>query len=516
MYNKRHLKSVLLCAVLAVLFLFTLGQLRREYAAPAAVSCLNIPVVSPEEGISGRTLSQQDYYNQIFFEGERVALDRSTGIIYLSQKIGTQTTIHDLQGCLELQNRFCRLSFLEDPMFFDLDAAVRQGHTFTLLVLQPFSGYSEYQVAFTTLPVIRMDGNYSHTKDDGRKVNLGDFCIWNAGASDSPVYSTKSAQTYWNIRGGLTTDFDKKSWRLSLVDEKKHKNNMAFFGLEADDDWVLNAMVMDDTKLRDRFCMNLWNALSIQYDYNFSMADGHYAELVLNGEYAGLYLLQRRIDDKYLHLDTGTDILMKGRPDWEAEKTGTRYELQTSPFDETESCREIENAISGQGNSINLPNFIDLSLLIQFTNGGDNCNTKNMFYVLQPKNSVYQLSWVPWDMDLTFGNHSVGTPAENFSKSVNAVATRRETETIRQYVPDLDVQLAGRWQELRSGIYSDQNIQAHFQQLLDTLAASGALQRDQARWGLFHNGDDTAELLLRFASERLTFLDAYYAEHLYK
>ena len=512
MYEKRNLKFILLAVVLTALTLFTLHQLHLESKSPAAVSCLDVPVASPEDAIGGRNLRQTDYYNQLFFEGERVGLDRNTNTIYLSQKIDAHTTLRDLQGRLELQNRFCSLVFPEDPMFGDLDTAVREGHVFTLLILQPFSGYSEYQVVFTTLPVIRMDGDYSHTKDDGRKVNLGDFCVWNAGAPDSPDYSTKSARTYWNIRGGLTTDFDKKSWRLSLVNEKKQKNNMSFFGLDADDDWVLNALVMDDTKLRDRFCMNLWNELATNTDHNFKMSDGSYAELILNGEYAGLYLLQRRIDDKYLQLDTETDILMKGRPDWEAQKTGTAYELQSSPLSEEDSCLEIENAISGQGNCVNLPNFIDLNLMLQFTYAIDNCNAKNMFYVLQPRDDHYLLSWVPWDMDLTFGNRTVGTPAENQSHAVNAMVFRRETKQIQQYVPDLDRKLAERWQELRSDIYSDENIQSHFRRLQDTLTASGVLQRDQVCWGLFHNGGDTTEQLLRFAVERLSFLDDYYSD----
>ena len=514
MYEKRNLKFILLAVILTALCLFSLHQLHLEHKPPAAVSCLNVPVVSSEDAIGGRKLRQTDYYNQLFFEGERVGLDRNTNTIYLSQKIDAHTTLRDLQGRLELQNRFCSLVFPEDPMFDDLDTAVRDGHVFSLLILQPFSGYSEYQVVFTTLPVIRMDGDYSHTKDDSRKVNLGDFCVWNAGAPDSSDYSTKSTRTYWNIRGGLTTDFDKKSWRLSLVDEKKKKNSVSFFGLDADDDWILNALVMDDTKLRDRFCMNLWNELADDTDHNFRMSDGGYAELVLNGEYAGLYLLQRRIDDKYLQLDTATDILMKGRPDWQAQKTGTAYEVQSSPLSEADSCLEIENAISGQGNCVNLPNFIDLNLMLQFTYAIDNCNAKNMFYVLQPQDGHYLLSWVPWDMDLTFGNRTVGTPAKNHDNAVNAMISRRETTQLAQYIPDLDVRMSVRWQELRSGIYSEENLIQHLQQLQDTLSASGALQRDQVRWGLLHDSGDTPEQMLRFMTERLTFLDNHYSDTL--
>ena len=116
MYEKRNLKFILLAVVLTALTLFTLHQLHLESKSPAAVSCLDVPVASPEDALVGRTLRQKDYYNQLFFDGERVGLDRNTNTIYLSQKIDSHTTLRNLQGRLELQNRFCSLVFPEDPM----------------------------------------------------------------------------------------------------------------------------------------------------------------------------------------------------------------------------------------------------------------------------------------------------------------------------------------------------------------------------------------------------------------
>ena len=57
--------------------------------------------------------------------------------------------------------------------------------------------------------------------------------------------------------------------------------------------------------------MDLWNTYLAQEEYNYKMSQGKYAEVVCNGQYCGLYLLQRRIDRKYLELDEN-QFLAKG------------------------------------------------------------------------------------------------------------------------------------------------------------------------------------------------------------
>lgn len=56
--------------------------------------------------------------------------------------------------------------------------------------------------------------------------------------------------------------------------------------------------------------MKLWNRLAEQSPWDYPMSSGAYCEVVLNGHYQGLYLLQRRVDRKYLGLSDG-QILLK-------------------------------------------------------------------------------------------------------------------------------------------------------------------------------------------------------------
>ena len=69
-------------------------------------------------------------------------------------------------------------------------------------------------------------------------------------------------------------------------------------------------MALDDFKVKEQFAMKLWNRLAEQSPWDYPMSSGAYCEVVLNGHYQGLYLLQRRVDRKYLGLSDG-QILLK-------------------------------------------------------------------------------------------------------------------------------------------------------------------------------------------------------------
>lgn len=505
MVNKRFFKVILLVVVLILLLGYTSLCYLRENAAPPAHSCLGVPILQTHPG----NRSQQDYYNQILFQGSRVALDRSSNTIYISQRISDQSMLSDLEGLLEINNPFCDLAFLADPMFDDLETAVSEGHRFTLFVNQPFGSYSEYNVIFTTFPVIRMDGAYSHSLENERKVYLGELILWNAEPM-AKVYSTKASQSYWHIRGGITTDFPKTSWRVSLVDEYRKKNDVSFLGLDADDDWILNPMILDDSKMRDPYCMALWNSLTETAPWNYKMSSGGYTEVVMDGEYKGIFLLQRRIDAKYLGLNEETDILMKGKAPWKAEADGFPYDAETSFLSLEDSCAEVDKTIQGEKNTVNLPNFIDNSLMIQLALALDNCDIKNMFYLLTEQDGQHCLSWILWDMDYSF--KSYGT--DGLSDDVSGMAFRPEYAVLKERFPDLDIQLAKRWQELRSTTFSDENLSTLYWDLLEELTASGAFQRDLEKWGCMYGGTDSHERLIRWILNRTQLLDEYYADFL--
>lgn len=90
-------------------------------------------------------------------------------------------------------------------------------------------------------------------------------------------------------RGNSTQDFVKKTYSIELRDENNEDLSASLLGMGVEEDWILHAMVIDKSLLRIPFSFYLWQSM------------GHYAshwrfvELVINGNYRGLYILTERI-----------------------------------------------------------------------------------------------------------------------------------------------------------------------------------------------------------------------------
>ena len=100
-------------------------------------------------------------------------------------------------------------------------------------------------VIFTPLPVICLttaDGELP-TKEDGMGT-LRAFAL----ESGKLLYTTTFTEI--NLRGNTSKRFPKQSYRLQLVNEDGDKRKLSFAGLRSDDDWILNPMYADTSKIR--------------------------------------------------------------------------------------------------------------------------------------------------------------------------------------------------------------------------------------------------------------------------
>ena len=111
---------------------------------------------------------------------------------------------------------------------------------------------------------------------------------------------------------------------------------MSLVGLGADDDWILNPMNLDDTKLKETLFMDLWNQRAEQVNWNENMSAGEYVEVVINQEYWGLFQLQRRIDGKFLSLGS-QDILLKSGVKLNTDTVELAYEIVHTGLTDTET-----------------------------------------------------------------------------------------------------------------------------------------------------------------------------------
>lgn len=467
--------------------------------------CMGVPLI-PEKQLNQYTETTALDISQISFDGKKVAVDWEKNSIYISQSAKKLAHWSGLLGEITATNSEYSLYFLKNSEMKDLTNSVREGIPLTLII-QSGLYFQRVNVVLTTLPVLYLDIDGTYMDEEQRNIVHGKLTLWNSLGSAGESYHTETSNAEWHMRGNSTRIYPKLSWKVNLRDEHGQNKNLNLLGLGSDDDWILNPMSMDDTFIKEKLAQELWNQLAKDTDYNYQMSTGQYVEVLINGAYQGVYMLQRRIDAKYLKLNKEADILMKGINLWEADSIRDAYEIVSTPFDEEQSYQQLQQALSFQNeSSMNIQNFVDVSLLLQFLSGVDNYGYKNTFYVLRKSENAYELHLVPWDTDL-----SLGVPwGYDYEGSMNEMIERQELETVRKNVPDIDKQISKRWRELRNSIYSEENILSIYNELTDRLTSSGALQRDEERWGLLHEGEDNWENLQRFIKERLQMLDNYY------
>ena len=165
---------------------------------------------------------------------------------------------------------------------------------------------------------------------------------------------------------------------------------------------------------------------------------------------------------------------------------------------------------------LNLDNFLDVNLFFQGASAVDN-KIKNIFFLLEKKDSGYQMSLLPWDTDMSWGTvwkAEAGGFAYDFEQSRQNDALRIEYEWMLEYHPDLNQLMAKRWLELRESLLTMETMTAILEQEQAVLDESGAQLRDTARWGLFYGGEDSLENLCRSIEARLAFVDQYYSQYL--
>lgn len=467
--------------------------------------CFDLPVISEESLLGLEEVATMDL-SQIAFEGERAAVDYLSNSIFISQSESCTNAFDMLQGKFTSFNSGYKLAILDTPELHDIPGSISGGMPLTLVVLEDHC-YQKVNVKLSTLPIMNLKFEYETIDDRQRNINVGKMTLWN-NYFHSASYQTVTSAAEWRVRGNSTRSYPKQPWKLNLREVNGENSHLDLLGLGSDDDWILNPLSMDDTKMKEKLAQELWKQNLSETDYNYPMSSGEYVEVLINGAYQGLYLLQRRIDAKFLSLDLKSDILLKGNNIWETEDMQEAYEIVHSPLSTQETYQKFNLALKNrEKHYINGKNFVDINLFLQFLSANDNYGYKNMFYLLKKSGDGYELSWIPWDTDLSLGV----VWGYDYDTSVRQMIERRELSQIRESSPQIDILMSRRWEEARKTVYSEKMIFSICDQIAEHLSKSGALKREEERWGKLHEDNDSYENLKKFIMERLEFLDSYYA-----
>ena len=513
--------------MLGSILLLTGFFLFLNYINNMSFSLLNqVSAEKAEQIIAERTENPELGFSCLLCNEMRVPFDDAGKTFYVSLDMEEPAweTLSFLSGQPEYS-----ILFSEDPMQYDKQKFIAEGSKIPILVYTD-TEYASYFLAFSGLPMIDL------TTDVGMwQENIEGTAVFYD--TDFTINGVKESGYNAHLRGNTSRMYPKKGYKMNLVKNTASNtavnNKLSLFGMREDDDWILYAMYNDESKIRDRLCIDIWNSFGAKEGSEKSTYGTNltYVEVFADNSYCGLYGLMEPVDSKQLNLSASDYLYKRKNPGglvYEDFLAATNpYELihgfeikagemnadAWKPMAELShmvyhtSDEEYERTV---GSLVDEESAMRMWLFIQIITGHDQ-RAKNMFYVARQEEDGYKFYFAPWDMDLTWGNVSVG--------EVNPLYTDFEMDTYDDDIPwetadrliFLNVNgAADKMQELytrlREGILANESMLERIDELDHLLKDSGAYERDKERWPEGAHIENNQKLKT-YVKKRLEFLD---------
>jgi len=346
------------------------------------------------------------------------------------------------------------------------------------------------------------------------------------------------------IRGSSSQVRPKKQYGFSTrMADNVTNNNVSLLGMPPENDWIFNGMVFDPALIRDYLCFNLSRQIG---EYASRTA---YCELVINGDYKGLYLLQEKIktDDNRIDIvkidindnsmpeitggymtkadkTTGGDPIAwtMTNPNWATvdyihelpkpeEVTPAQNAYIHSQFTGLDYAASVHNTslVNGYPSIIDIPSFINYIIISELSSNADSYQYSTYFH--KDRNAKLRAGPV-WDNDLTFGNDLFFWGYDR-SKTYFWQLSNGDNEGsgFWKYLFNDDqfkCYLAKKWNELtQPGQPLNQSVLETYVDQTASFISEG-VARDNALWGNTGNFDQRIDELKTFLSIRIPWITA--------
>lgn len=317
---------------------------------------------------------------------------------------------------------------------------------------------------------------------------------------------TEQSQMEIKYRGNSSLGYDKKQYKVKLLDEDGNDNKLSLLGLGEDDEWILNISMADKSLVRN------YLAYTVAGEIDEYTPDVKYCEVLFKYgdkyEYEGLYLLMESvkkseervaISDYDSQNDFSSYLLKRDRYDPEAVTLDTyatelglsygtlsvKYPSSSKITDDTKSYIEeqidrIEELLYSDDVTdiekvsayIDMDSFVDYFLLNEFFGNYDAGN--NSTYLYCEAGGKLHIGPV-WDFDGAMDNYS--GEITNPDEIVMCYRTWFDRLCLSQ---EFNKELLSRYKELRSTILSDEEIELLIDETVEYLG--NAQLRDRCRW----------------------------------
>lgn len=424
------------------------------------------------------------------------------------------------------------------------------------------------KVALTFMPIVCMNvqGLY------GKEYVAGSVRVLSAPATEKGEWIGAKIR----YRGQTAMSKRKKAYAVKLYDEKGKGKDVPMLGMRKDNYWILDAAAVDPSMMRNRVSTDLWNAFAHKPYYidqepkAMTGTRGKFVEMVLNGEYNGIYCLTERIDRKQMALKKTKKGKTKGclfkSEQWTYEvffghdvgnvyyRFPNRSPIGYAQADERQSEEwggfEVKYPKVDKGEKVSwkplwaaidftatasdetfvkevsayfdMPVLLDYYLFVELLLSSDN-HGKNMYWGLYDRSEpayAQRLTPAVWDLDGTWGarwdgSYARTTPKQDYRQFLDENEHGQWSVFVRMFDNDAATQwsqrLARRYAELRKNEFDIDRLVHRFADYGQLFVESGADVREAARWQEYHADLPKAvDYIKAWIKERVNYLDRHY------
>jgi hypothetical protein len=363
----------------------------------------------------------------------------------------------------------------------------------------------------SNLPIIVIDTDGQPIEDDPKIVaHMG--IIYNGPSARSNLtdpFNNYDGTIAIELRGNSSQTFTKKPYGFETRTADGSEAVVSLLGLPPESDWVLNAAYIDKTLLRDPLAYELSRRMG-----NWASRTIH-CELVLNGSYRGVYILEEkikrdrfRVDIEKLEADENTGSDLTGGYIFEVAQSGEGFDKrrryvypkaseitpQQSTYIKTydDAFREMimkpgyDDPVNGYAAWIDVQSFIDEILIQELCKNSDAYGWSSYFH--KDKNGLLRAG-PAWDFDQALSN-STFNDGPNYSEWIIEKSSR-DSWLFENYPPfwirlfqekTFRRQLRLRWTSLRETVWATESIMSYIDSTASHL--NEAQQRNFNRWDI--------------------------------
>lgn len=420
----------------------------------------------------------------------------------------------------------------------------------TLILGFPVLVLAQVDITSSNIPIVVINTDSQEIVDEYRIVaNMG--IIDNGEGALNHItdpFNDYSGKISIEIRGSTSQAFPKKSYGFETQDESGENRNVSLINLPEENDWILYAPYSDKTLIRNILAYRLARELG-QYAPRTKLC-----ELIVNGEYKGVYVLiekikrdKNRVDISELNPDeiSGDDVsggyIIKidkqtgdSGPVWESELGGIYFQYEYPKYDEIvpeqkdyikDYIDEFEQALTGDHFAdpetgyrkyMDERSLVDFFLINELSRNVDAYMLSTFFHKDKDSNGG-KLNMGPiWDFNLSFGNADY---RDAFKIHGFQVSSNPSSWWWNRFLEDSSFisDVKNRWYSVRESQFSNDSIFT----IIDSLATllDQAQERNFMQWNLLgykvwpnyyvgENYGDEVEILKTWTSGRMEWLDS--------